>query len=128
MTHAFTEPPGWDRPPIGRFDPGPQSPLLVLSNEYEKATDAFAEACDADAEAENAYLAAFSTAWAVAVEDHVATTARRHHCDAQPEVSAAKQAWNRAAATKERTKAKARELEHRIMAMQSHMKFVGGQT
>ena len=105
-----------------------QSILSQLSSRMESATDAYADACDEEAEKENAYLAAFSTAWAVATEEGVAISARSKHVDADPVVTAAKQEYNRAIAGRKRTHAKVEELKSRIMAAQSHMRFVREQT
>lgn len=105
-----------------------QSPSVALSDKLEEATDAYGNACDDAAIKENEYLLRFSKAYAVAVEDKVAQTIRREHCNAQEDVTEARQDWNRAIATEKRTKAKVEELRHRLMAALSHQKFIGGQS
>lgn len=99
-----------------------------LSRRMEDATDTAADAFDAEAEAENAYLAAYSVAWAVATEDKVAISARSKHVDAQPDVTAAKQEWNRAIAGRKRAAGKVEELRNRLMAAMSHQRFIREQT
>lgn len=102
--------------------------LSDLSVRLEEVTDAAAEAFDAEAEAENAYLSAFSAAWAVATEDKVAISARSKHVDADPEVTQAHMDWNRAIAARKRCVAKVEEVRNRLVACQSHMRFVRDQT
>lgn len=102
--------------------------LSDLSTRLEGATDAAADCFDDEAEAENDYLAAYSLAWAVATEDKVAISARSKHVDAQPEVTAAKQDWNRAIAARKRATGKVEELKNRMVAAMSHQRFVRDQT
>lgn len=110
-------------------DPGPaqftgDSLLERVARAYEEAVDAYGNACDENAIAENAYLREFSLAWAHAVEDKVPATTRAKHCDTQEDVLTARMAWNRAQATERRCREKCRELSERMSAVQSHIRFI----
>lgn len=98
--------------------------LERISRAYEEAVDAYGDACDANAVAENQYLAAHMLAWAYAVEDGVPATTRAKHCDNQKEVAEAKAEWNRAAAIERRCRAKVEELKNRLTAAMAHQRFV----
>lgn len=98
--------------------------LERVSRAHEEACDAWADAIDDAASAENAYLAVHSKAWAYAVEDGVAATVRDKHCNAQPDVCEARQAWNRAVAAEKRYRVKASELENRLTAVMAHQRFI----
>ncbi len=98
--------------------------LERVSRAYENEVDAYGDACDHAAEAENHYLRLHAQAWVVAVEDGVAATVRSKHCDNQPDVCEARQEWNRAAAKERRTKAKVAELQNRLTAVMSHTRFI----
>jgi hypothetical protein len=100
------------------------SMLERISRAYEEAIDAAGNAYDAEAVAENEYRRLHAVAWAHAVEDGIAATVRDKHCNAQKEVCEALQEWNRAVALRKRCADKARELENRLGACQSHMRFV----
>lgn len=98
--------------------------LERISRAYEEAVDDYGNACDTAAMRENDYLRAFAVAWAVAVEDGIAATVRSKHCDNQKDVLAARLDWNRAAATEKRARAKSQELQNRLTACQSHVRFL----
>lgn len=98
--------------------------LERISRDYEQAIDRAADAWDAEAVAENAYLAERAKAWAYATEDRIAITARSKHVENQPEVVAAHMEWNRAIAYRKRCVDKAGELERRQMAAMSHQRFI----
>jgi hypothetical protein len=98
--------------------------LERVSRAYEDAVDAYGNACDLAAFAENDYLRQFAAAWAVAVEDGVAATVRAKHCDNQKDVMDARLDWNRAAATERRSRAKVEELKNRLTAAMAHQRFV----
>lgn len=119
MTHAFTDPPGWGGA-VATFNPGPASPIIDLGNAHEIATDLEATKRDDEAKAENAYLDAFSEAWAAAFD--VAMTARSKHCDAQPKVLAAKKAWNLAVSARKNASALAHSIELRHTGAMSYQK------
>lgn len=97
--------------------------LERIAREYERVIDELGVAYDREALAENEYLRLFQTAWAYAVEDKVAATTRSKHCDNQPDVCAARQEFVRASAGVKRLKAKADELQHRLVASMSHARF-----
>lgn len=98
--------------------------LERVSRAYEEAVDIYGSACDRAADAENAYLREWAIGWARAVEDGVPATTRDKHVNAQPDVNAARQEWNRAQAAEKRCKAKATELAARMSAVQSHVRFL----
>lgn len=111
------------------LDPEPaqfqgDSLLERISRAYEEAVDAYGNACDMAAICENEYLRQFAQAWAVAVEDKVPATVRSKHCDNQPDVLKARLEWNRAAASEKRCRAKSQELQNRLTACQSHVRFI----
>lgn len=109
------------------LDPHPvEGALGVLSDALERATDEYVAACNATAEAENAYLRAFHREWNLALG--VAVTARAKHVDAQGEPTEAKCAWNLAAAREKACRAKCEELKNRMMAAMSWQRVVGAQT
>lgn len=97
--------------------------LERVSRAYEDKVDEYGRACDAAAVAENDYLREFAMAWAVAVEDHVPATTRSKHCDQQPDVLQARLEWNRAVASEKRVRAKVAELQNRMTAVMSHVRF-----
>lgn len=109
-------------------DPVPQFPgdtlLERIARAYEEAVDAYGNAADDAALKENAYLRAFAEAWAVAVEDGVAATVRSKHCDNQADVVEKRTEWNRAVAAEKRCRAKSQELQNRLTACQSHVRFI----
>ena len=111
------------------FDPEPaqfvgDSLLERVSRAYEDAVDAYGNAADKAALAENEYLRQFAMAWAVAVEDGVAATVRAKHCDNQKDVLEARLSWNRAAAAEKRARAKSQELQNRLTACMAHTRFI----
>lgn len=108
------------------FDPMPlgDGPLGDLAAALERATDDFVAACNATAQAENAYLRAFSREYVVTT---VAMTARAKWCDSQPDVTEAKCAWNIATAREKACRAKCDELKNRLMAAMSWQRTVGAQ-
>jgi hypothetical protein len=111
------------------LDPEPaqftgDSLLERVSRAYEEATDAYGNACDAAAMAENLHLKEYATAWVVAIEDGVPATARDKHCKVQPDVVKTQQEWNRAAALEKRCKAKVQELQTRMTAAMAHQRFI----
>lgn len=110
------------------IDPMPfrQGPYGDISDALEHATDSFVSACNANAEAENAYLREFHRAWAQSLD--VAVSARAKHVDAQGAVTEAKCAWNLAQAHERACRAKCDELKHRLMASMSWQRTVGAQT
>ena len=73
-------------------------PLLDVSARLEKATDAYATAFDAEADAENEYLRKHAIAYAKAAAEGVAATMRDKHANAQPDVVEARCAFNLASA------------------------------
>lgn len=101
-----------------------ESLLERVAREHERVIDALGDAYDAEAVAENEYLRLFQTAWAHAVEDGVPATTRAKHCDNAPDVCEARQDFVRATAATKRTKAKADELQHRLMAVMAHTRFI----
>ena len=98
-------------------------PLLRLSRQLEEATDAYTAALDAEAEAENAYLRAYAVAFTIGREDGLPVTI----LDKASQVAATDQRtfWNRAVARTKACRAKINELEHRLSAGQSHLKYLG---
>jgi len=98
-------------------------PLLRLARALEDATDAYARALDAEADAENAYLRVYAAAFTMGREDGLPVTI----LDKASQVAATDQrvAWNRAAARAKACRAKINELEHRLSAGQSHLKYLG---
>lgn len=107
---------------------GQPSVLSRLSTQLETATGELADAYDAEAEAENAYLAAYQTAWALETEAKSPATIRAKNCDNDPTVCELKQEWNRAVAARKRAWAFVDALNHRLMAAMSHQRFVREQT
>lgn len=105
--------------------PVTDGPLGDLSVALERATDDYVTACNANAQAENAYLRAFSRAYVIA---DVAMTARAKWCDSQPEVTEAKCEWNIAQAREKACRSKCDELKNRLMAAMSWQRTVGAQT
>ncbi len=98
--------------------------LERVSRAYEEAVDAYGNACDAAAMAENSYLKEYALAWADAVETGVPATARDKHCKVQHDVVEAHQNWNRALAGEKRCRAKTQELQTRMTAAMAHQRFV----
>lgn len=109
-------------PPPAQFTG--DSLLERVSRAYEEATDAYGNACDAAALAENAYLREFAVAWAVAIEDGVPATARDKHCKVQDDVVTMHQQWNRAVASEKRCRSKVQELQTRMTAAMAHQRFI----
>lgn len=98
--------------------------LERVAREHERVIDELGNAYDGEALAENEYLRLFQTAWAHAVEDQIPATTRAKHCDNSKDVCEARQEFVRATAKTKRTKAKADELQHRLMAVMAHQRFV----
>lgn len=98
-------------------------PLLRLARQLEDATDRYAEALDLEAAAENAYLLKYAVAFTEGREDGMAVSI----LDKASQVAATKErlTWNRAAARTKACRAKISELEHRLSAGQSHLKYLG---
>jgi len=105
-------------------DPSPP-PLLAVSDALERATDTYCAALDSEAEAQNEYLKLHSIAYLAAANEGVAATMRDKHAQAQPAVVTARCAWNLAEAASKRCRAKVSELESRLMAHQSALKYYG---
>ena len=95
------------------------SVLGELSRLMEEYTDAYAAACDEEAEKENAYLRRFSTAL-LDSEAPATVRAKTAECQAVEE----RCAWNDAVAARKRTHAKVEEVRNRLMAAMSHQRFV----
>jgi hypothetical protein len=110
------------------FDPPPidTGPLGDLASALERATDAYARACNDAAVAENGYLRAFHLAWVSA--QGVAQTVKAKHCDNQAEVVEARCEHNLAVAREKSARAKCEELKNRLMATMSWQRTVGAQT
>lgn len=110
------------------FDPPAisEGPLGDLASALEKATDAYARACNAAAVAENAYLRAFHLAWVRA--DGVAQTVKSKWCDNQEAVVEERCSHNLALAAEKAARAKCEELRNRLMAAMSWQRVVGSQT
>lgn len=98
-------------------------PLLRLARKLEEATDAYTAALDAEAVAENGYLQSYARAFTEGRLDGLAVTI----LDKAAQVAAtdARMAWNIAAARTKACRAKINELEHRLSAGQSHLKYLG---
>jgi hypothetical protein len=98
-------------------------PLLRLSRQLEEATDAYTAALDAEAEAENAYLKCYAAAFTIGREDGLPVTI----LDKASQVAATDERtiWNRCVARTKACRAKISELEHRLSAGQSHLKYLG---
>lgn len=110
--------------PEPRRAPSGGSILETLSEALENATDLYAEALDGEAEAQNAYERAFAIEFLNAGD--VPVTIRSKWVDAQ--VVEHKLAFNSAQAKAKRCRAKVNELSARLVAAQSHIKFVGMQS
>lgn len=97
--------------------------LVDLATALEQATDAYVDALNAEAEAENAYLRSYAMAFTVGREDGLAVTI----LDKASQVAATRErtVWNRAVARTKACRAKISELEHRLSAGQSHLKYLG---
>lgn len=110
----FFDPPAIDTGPLGD-----------ITSALERATDAYAQACNRAAHAENAYLRVFHLAWIAA--DGVAQTVKSKHCDNQADVVEARCSHNLAIAAEKAAKAKCEELRNRLMAAMSWQRTVGSQ-
>lgn len=113
------------RASVSRIPSSGAAPLETLSDALAAATDAYAEALDGEAEAQNAFEAAFAKAFLVATVENVPVTIRSKYAEAQ--VVELKSAYNLAVARSKRHRAKVAELTNRLTAMQSHLKYVGYQ-
>ena len=100
-----------------------QSPNEILSDLLETVTDAYAEACDAAAEAENEYLRAYARSFTTS-ECAATIRPKTAECAAVEE----RAAWNLALAAEKSARAKVEEVKHRLMAAMSHARIVGAQT
>lgn len=100
--------------------------LIDLSNALESATDEYATAIDDTAVKQNAYLRAYHTAMATAGTEGVPATVRSKVAEGKAieELTA----WNTAAATEKRCRAKVSELADRLSAHQSYARIVERQT
>jgi hypothetical protein len=112
--------------PWAEFEPPVNDVYAPITEALEQATDAYVEACNATAVAQNEYLRLFARAYRA--HDSVAVTARPKFCDALEDVIEAKCAWNVAEARERACKAKCEELRQRLMAALSWQRLVGGQT
>ena len=105
-------------PILGEYEP--------IADALEKATDRYVAALNREAVAENGYRKALSLAYSMAGD--VAATARRFHCEMQPEVVEALCDYNDATAAVKVTAAKCDELRNRLMAAMNWQRLVGAQT
>lgn len=103
-----------------------RSILSQLSTTLETMTDAYADACNVTAEAENTYLRAYHKAFITAAD--VPATIRGKHADNQENVVEAKCAHNLAAAAERAARAKVEEVKMRLTAAMSYTRFVREQT
>lgn len=98
-------------------------PLLRLSRQLEKYTDEYVVALDNEALAENAYLGTHARAFHMGrVSGLPATLIDKN---AQVEAYMERQQWNITIARTKACRAKINELEHRLSAGQSHLKYLG---
>lgn len=103
---------------LGEYEP--------IADALERATDRYVEALNRESAAENGYLKALSMAYLSA--GGVAATARRFHCEMQPEVIEARCEHNDATAAQKAAAAKCDELRNRLMAAMNWQRLVGAQT
>lgn len=97
--------------------------LSDLSTRLEEVTDAYAQACDDAAGAENDYLRAYAIAFTTS--DVPATVRpKTAECAAVEE----RAIWNIKTAAEKSAKAKVEEVKHRLMACMSHQRFIREQT
>lgn len=117
---GFADPVTVERPrPSQQFRQQRATPAEQLSDELETATDAYADACDLEAEAENAYLKAYAITFTTA-ECAATIRPKTAECAAVDE----RCAWNLALAVKNAKRAKVEELKHRLMAALGHQRFI----
>lgn len=102
------------------------TPAQVLADLLEGATDAYRDALDVTAEKENDYLKAYSRAFLAGAVNGMPATIRPKSA----EVAAVEERclWNIAQASERACRAKVDELKNRLVAAQSHQKYLGDQS
>lgn len=117
------------RTPEGNTSPADrETPALTLSDELAAVTDQHKAADLRATNLENDYLHAVSVEYALASEAGIAVTARRYHCENQPEVVKARKLWNIGMASERAYRLQWKALDKRIMAELGHQRFIREQT